>query len=155
MEVTQLAPRGLFGRCHRLRTRADFTRVFRGGRRLRSRHFAVVARAPANGSQGSRLGLAVSRKCGNAPARARLRRLVREAFRSLRHDLTRPIELVVRPLGPWPEADAHAVHAELGALLQQLEARQQRRRHHRSKTRSESAHGTTSDPAPPPAGVDA
>ncbi len=170
MQIGQLAPRGHFGHCHRLRTRADFTQVFRGGRRMRGQHFAIVVRlrmgeerggqdpdpaAGRSGSPGSRLGLAVGRKSGNAPQRARLRRLLREAFRSLRYDLTQPIEIVVRTLGPWPGADLAAVHSELGALLVQLNDRgRSGRRQHRSKIRSGSTDGKTRDPAPPPRRVD-
>ncbi|MCO4760935.1 MAG: ribonuclease P protein component [Myxococcales bacterium] len=125
MQSGRLAPSGRFGRCHRLRTRGDFDRVFRNGRRARGRHLAIVGLR--HGGDGSRLGLAVGKKSGNAPARARLRRLLREAFRSVRHEFPQPMELVVRTLKPWPEADLALVHAELAALVVSLERRRDRR----------------------------
>ncbi len=47
-----------------------------------------VASLP-NGLQHWRLGLAVSRKCGGAVVRNRIKRCVRESFRLLQHDLPR------------------------------------------------------------------
>jgi ribonuclease P protein component len=65
----------------RLRTRAEFDRVFRRGFRLDGRLFLVLA-AP-NGRVEDRLGLAVSRRVGGAVERNRARRLLRESFRRL------------------------------------------------------------------------
>ena len=42
-----------------------------------------------------RLGVVTSKKIGNAPARSRARRLLRESFRRHQHDLVQPVELVL------------------------------------------------------------
>jgi len=81
-----------FRQRQRLRTRAEFDRVFRGGARLEGALFALLA-AP-NGRDVDRLGLVVSRRVGNAVARNRARRLLRESFRRLRRDSPR-LDIVV------------------------------------------------------------
>ena len=66
-------------KARRLRTNAEFERVYRRGRRLRGDHFALIILA--NGTEHSRLGISVHRKTGNAVRRNRIKRLVREVFR--------------------------------------------------------------------------
>ncbi len=43
----------------------------------------------------SRLGVVTSSKIGNAVARSRARRLLRETFRAHQHDLAQPVDLVL------------------------------------------------------------
>lgn len=63
----------------RLRERADFKRVERRGRRRTGPSLIVVAQR--NGLDTSRIGLTVTRKVGNAAARNRWKRRLREIFR--------------------------------------------------------------------------
>lgn len=75
-----------FPRSARVRTRADFDRVFKDGRRAALPVLALhVHRTDACNA---RLGLAVSRKVDpHAVGRNRIKRQLREAFRALRADL--------------------------------------------------------------------
>jgi len=57
----------------------------RSGKRVHSQCFVFVYRENQLGYP--RLGLAVSRKYGNAVQRNRLKRLIREAFRQAQHQL--------------------------------------------------------------------
>lgn len=66
-------------KCSRLQGRAEYLRVFRTGGRA-SRHGLAVHAAP-NELGRNRLGISVGHKYGNAVARNRVRRLLKEAFR--------------------------------------------------------------------------
>jgi len=80
-----------FRQANRLKTPREFRRVFQGGEKTVGRFFVVFARA--NQGPDTRLGLAVSRKVGNAVCRNRLKRLVREEFR--RYQGLQALDLVV------------------------------------------------------------
>ena len=86
-----------FPRECRLVRRADFLNCYDSGQRFFSRNFvffAVYVRARA-GSW--RLGLAVTRKSGNAVWRNRIKRVVREFFRLHQRDMPQGLDLVVVP----------------------------------------------------------
>ena len=69
-----------FPKAARLRRRAEFLRVQRAGQRNGIRHFVLIA-APGR-ADAARLGITVSSRVGNAVARNRVKRLVRELFRT-------------------------------------------------------------------------
>lgn len=69
-----------FPKTARLRRRPEFLRVQRSGRRENLSHFVVVA-APGATMTG-RLGVTVSSRVGNAVMRNRVKRRVREVFRT-------------------------------------------------------------------------
>ena len=64
----------------RLRRRMEFLRVQRVGRKHNLGHFVLIA-APGESTTG-RLGVTVSARVGNAVTRNRVKRLVREVFRT-------------------------------------------------------------------------
>jgi ribonuclease P protein component len=80
-------------RRHRLNQSKDFDRLFRKSERSSDGVITVLARR--NGSEWSRLGMAISRKCApRAVDRNRLKRIIRESFRHSRDQL-QGLDLVV------------------------------------------------------------
>jgi len=79
----------------RLHQKADFTRVFQKGRRLGTAGLTVwIFRSQEEDVRRPRLGLAISRTYGNAVARNRLKRLIREAFRLNKAKLPPGVDMV-------------------------------------------------------------
>lgn len=79
----------------RIRSGSDFRRIFDLRRRASDRLLTLYM-AP-NNCGFNRLGMAVSRHFGNAVRRNRVKRLIREAFRHLRHELPGPADWVIIP----------------------------------------------------------
>lgn len=86
-----------FPKTARLRRRPDFLRVQRSGRRENLGHFVLVASAGA--TPAGRLGVTVSSRVGNAVVRNRVKRFVRELFRTRCHhrEGTRDIVVIAKP----------------------------------------------------------
>lgn len=107
-----------FGAELRLRSKLQFDAIYASGRRLDDRFFGL--RIKANGTGHPRVGLAVAVKtAGNAVARNRLRRLVRESFRLAQHALP-AVDIVVAAKFPAREAPATTLRASLATLWQRV-----------------------------------
>ena len=111
------ARRYTFPRSHRLSRRQDFSAVYEACVRESRGPLTVYARP--NGLSHPRLGLSTSRKVGNAVRRNRIRRLLREAFRHLRHDLPAGYDLfvIVRPHEPLMLADYQRLMSSMAVKL--------------------------------------
>jgi ribonuclease P protein component len=102
----------------RLRHKVDFDAAYARGRRMSDAFFSVTARANDVGTP--RLGLAVAVKvAGNAVARNRLRRIVRESFRLHQRELP-SVDLVVSARPASRTAAASALRASLAALWKKV-----------------------------------
>jgi ribonuclease P protein component len=88
-----------------LRAPRDFDAVF--GARVKESRGPITIFARPNALPRARLAIQTSRRVGTAVRRNRIRRLLREAFRLMQHDLPRGYDLVivVRPHEPLILAD--------------------------------------------------
>src|SRR5690606_645094 len=108
-----------FPRDRRLRRSADFRRVQSQGRRRTSAHLVVVTLARPGAA---RFGLAVSRKVGNAVARNRVKRWLRESIRRQAHGLT-GVDVVFIARHGAADAGWSALTVEVGRHLHALKER--------------------------------
>jgi ribonuclease P protein component len=113
-----------FGRELRIRTPREFDRVYTA--RIYAADHVLVVNGDANGLAHPRLGLAVSKKAGNAVTRNRWKRLIREAFRLSLAQLPPGLDLIVRP-----QKGAAPDFAAISRSLPTLAARIARRVHSR------------------------
>ena len=79
----------------RLARRAEFEAVYRGGRRRSSVSLVIFLRANAGGK--TRFGMSVKKSLGNAVARNRIRRRVREILRLHREEIAPGWDVVIHP----------------------------------------------------------
>jgi len=113
-------PAQTFPRKLRLRTQAEFDRVY--GTKVFAADDVLVINAGASELSHARLGLSVSKKVGNAVMRNRWKRLIREAFRLLQHELPAGIDLVARPQ-KGAVAELEAIRHSLLALSKRVAKR--------------------------------
>ncbi len=82
---------------HLVRKGWEYQRIYREGKRLHGNGFSLVCLY--NGSSVNRLGISVHRKIRGAVRRNRMKRIIREAFRTSRHSFPYGMDMVftVRP----------------------------------------------------------
>jgi ribonuclease P protein component len=101
----------------RLRRPIEFQRVLAKGWRWTTMH--LVVHVFASGGEKSRLGLTVSRKVGDAVTRNRVKRRLRDSFRThVRQAIGNPcVDLVLRALPGAADASQGTLQAEVLAAL--------------------------------------
>jgi len=101
-----------------LRTKPDFQKVHGAGKRIADHFFSMIVRPNELGAP--RLGLAVAiRTVGNAVARNRVRRIVKESFRLAQHELP-AVDIVVAARAPVKGAPAADLRASLDVLWKKV-----------------------------------
>lgn len=103
-----------------IRSRLDFARVYEQGSRVSDAVLLVTA--ARNDEPHTRIGLSVSKRCGNAVHRNRWKRLIREAFRLSQVEMPISIDLVVQPRAAT-EPDAMTVQKSLISLMKRVAKR--------------------------------
>lgn len=103
-----------------IRSRLDFARVYEQGSRVSDAVLLVTA--ARNNEPHTRIGLSVSKRCGNAVHRNRWKRLIREAFRLSQAEMPISIDLVVQPRAAT-EPDAMTVQKSLTSLMKRVAKR--------------------------------
>jgi ribonuclease P protein component len=107
-----------FPPARRLRTPADFKRVYDAGRRMAHDFFTVTSQP--NELERPRLGMAVAvRAMGGAVERNRVRRLIRESFR-LHQGLVPALDIVIGVRPTARGADAGQLRSSLERLWERL-----------------------------------
>jgi ribonuclease P protein component len=104
----------------RLHSREDFSAVYEA--KVRESRGPLMVYAKPNSKGYTRMGLSTSRKVGNAPRRNRIRRMLREAFRHLQHDLPVGYDLlvVVRAHEPMPLLEYQKLLTGIAARLHSM-----------------------------------
>ncbi len=85
-----------FIKAQHLRSKSDFERVY--ALKNKAADGVLLIFAARNEGPVTRIGLSVSKKHGGAIVRNRLKRLLREAFRLMQHQIPANLDLIVIPL---------------------------------------------------------
>lgn len=118
--VPESGRRYLFRPEQRIRSSRDFTRVY--DRKVKGADGVLLMFVDRSPTGVSRLGLSVSKKKGNAPRRARFKRLLREAFRLAQYDVPTGLDMVCVPLADV-STPFHVFQQSLVSLARRLARR--------------------------------
>lgn len=113
-----MAEIGSFPSQCRLHTSREFNRIREMGRKRHTPHFVILVLNRTEGP--TRLGLTVSRKVGNAVRRNRVKRLVREFFRTHYDKLPQHCDISIIAKKGASEVDLEQVRTELIILTGNL-----------------------------------
>ncbi|MCL2754941.1 MAG: ribonuclease P protein component [Oscillospiraceae bacterium] len=101
-----------------LKTTNEFQRLFKKGRSVVT--YAFICYYAANDLETNRLGVVASKKVGNAPARSRAKRILREAFRAAEPTLSakigKPCDFVFVARAKTPELKSTKVLKQINEI---------------------------------------
>lgn len=112
-------------RAQRLRSSNDFKAVFADGQWQMNDHLRAVVRL--NGLGSSRVGIAVSKKFGNAVQRNVIKRRMREAARQGWSQLPVGLDVILMPSNRCPDPQFEDLARELPRVLEKAKQRLSRR----------------------------
>lgn len=103
---------------YRLRNRSDFQKVYRFGKSMANRQFAVYYWKRDDGEPGPfRLGISVSKKIGNAVVRNRLRRLIKEIVRLHSDSIKQNYDFIIIVRKGALDLDFHGLKKSIAHVL--------------------------------------
>ncbi len=112
----------------RLLKAPEFKRVLRRGRRTTSRLLVLYVAGKAGATAAPRIGLTVSRKVGKAVTRNRVKRVIRDYFRTHRAEMLAGAEYVVIARPQAGRSDNETLRKQLHRLFQPLMRKSRDRR---------------------------
>ncbi|ASS73553.1 ribonuclease P protein component [Tumebacillus algifaecis] len=119
---------------HRLTDKRDFQRVFHHGQSFANRYLVIYFLKNRN-SDTFRVGFSVSKKVGKAVTRNRVKRLLREAFRSSRDQIKEAYDLVVIARPSAAELEYENVVQNVHHLLRNMDKPDAQKRKPQQQTR--------------------
>ncbi len=118
VNVSQSERKFSFPKQDRILKSDEFRRVAKRGIRYSTVHLHIRMLKSLVGR--TRLGIAAGRKAGNACARNRIKRRLREYFRLNRHKLPPETDILIIPLVGASDLDTTALFQELDRLFKKL-----------------------------------
>jgi ribonuclease P protein component len=105
-----------------VRKRAEYLAIQGGGLRVSGAHYMLFARPSQTPAPGTRFGVTVSRKVGNAVLRNKVKRWIRESCRRMRGELPEGFDLVIVARPSAADAGYGPTAVELANLARRLRA---------------------------------
>ena len=93
----------------------DFTKMFKEGIRVHGEHLSLVVRK--DGGKGKRAAFVVGKKIGNSVSRNRIKRLLRESFRSNRDRVEDNVDVIFVAKPSISRIDTKDLNTEVVELL--------------------------------------
>lgn len=102
----------------RLRTKRDFVTIFRENNQIDGKNMLLLVRGKSQ--SGRRVAFIVSKKIGNAVKRNRIKRLLRESYRTHKYKINEKTDLIFIAKPRISEANSRNIDIEVLNLLQCL-----------------------------------
>lgn len=81
-------------KAYRVKKNSEFQAIIQSGKSFANREFVIYYKEKQDQTH-FRVGISVGKKLGNAVTRNRLKRLIREAFRELDHNIVRNVDIII------------------------------------------------------------
>lgn len=100
-----------------LKTKEDFDRVYRTGKRINGRLITIIARQNVSLNK---LGISVGKKYGTAVERNRAKRLIREAYGWVAGKMSGAAEIIVVPRQSAKRAATEEIRADFIEIINRI-----------------------------------